>query len=77
MSLRSSSIPSKPKVTVTLSFAGVKGYKALDILNNAPNLGVSKSSLVVDALLLYEKFQEEYGNESFDKIKKIIEEADD
>lgn len=62
----------KSKIPVGLSFAGDKGYEALEVLENRK--GYTKSALVVDLLLFYKKAQEVLGKE--DTIPKLRIELD-
>ena len=47
------------KVPVGLSFAGEKGYEALEVLKKTKTY--KKSELVVELLLIYKKAQEIFG----------------
>ena len=67
----------KPKVPVGLSFAGEDGYRALEILNTKRQQ-YSKSALVVDLLLLFERAQEVLGQEyTIPKLKMELDKIEE
>lgn len=53
-----------PKIPVGLSFSGMKGYKAFDILEEAKRDGYNKSEIVIELLNIYGKAKEVYGEDA-------------
>lgn len=76
MSANEKTLEKMPKKTVALSFAGLRGYKALDFLNEAPRMGTTKSGLVVDALLLYKIIKEADDEDILERIDRILKKAE-
>lgn len=49
------------KIPVGLSFSGLKGHMAFDVISNAKSYGFNKSELVVELLLLYGEARKNFG----------------
>lgn len=63
MGMRNPSSSSTSKIPVGLSFSGVEGYKAFDVLSKAKDFGYSKSGLVVELLNIFDKSVNKYGED--------------
>lgn len=53
--------PNTPKKAAAFSFAGKKGYKALEVLETITKLNINKSKIVVDLILMYNDVASTYG----------------
>ena len=63
----------KTKIPVGLSFSGLKGHMAFEILNNLPKkIGVNKSELVVELLLIFGEAYKKHGDKALYKLLNSV-----
>lgn len=61
----------KTKIPVGLSFSGLKGHIAKEILDEAKEKdGIDKSKLVVELLLIYGEAKKKYGSDSIQEMMR-------